>query len=391
MRVVEGKIETNWTQVAKSFDDMNLKDDLLRGIYGYGFVRPSKIQERGILPIIQGHDTIAQAQSGTGKTATFSIATLQSIDCKVAQTQALILSPTRELADQSQKVINALGNYLDVTTHLCVGGGSMRDGIRALRNGPQVVVGTPGRVMHMIELDALDLRQVRLFILDEADEMLSRGFKDQIQDIFQSLPTETVQVCLISATMPNEILEISRQFMRSPVRILVKKEQVTLEGIRQFYVDCGPDQLKMETLCDLYETMTITQCVIFCNLKRTVDWLTDQLNQRDFTVSSMHGAMSPAERKLVLREFRSGSSRVLIATDLLARGIDVQQVSLVINFNMPRNCENYIHRIGRSGRMGKKGLAINLLSQADVPALREIEAFYQTSVEPLPMDVRDLI
>jgi len=390
MKVVEGKIETNWSQVVTSFDDMNLRDNLLRGIYAYGFEKPSKIQQRGIMPILAGHDTIAQAQSGTGKTATFSISTLQSIDLRVEQTQALILAPTRELAQQTQKVVRALGDFLHITSHACVGGTLVRDDIRTLREGVQIVVGTPGRVTDMINRQVLGMNTVKLFILDEADEMLSRGFKDQIYEIFQHLPNK-VQVCLFSATMPEEILEISQRFMREPVRILVKRDELTLEGIKQFYVAVEREEWKLETLCDLYETLTITQAIIYCNTRRKVDWLKDKMGQRDFTVSSMHGQMEGPERELIMKEFRSGSSRVLITTDLLARGIDVQQVSLVINYDMPGNRENYIHRIGRSGRFGRKGVAINLVSDGDVRALREIEAYYNTQVDEMPMNVADLI
>jgi len=390
MKVVEGKIETNWTQVVTSFDNMNLRDDLLRGIYAYGFEKPSKIQQRGIMPILAGHDTIAQAQSGTGKTATFSISTLQSINLRLEQTQALILAPTRELAQQTQKVVRALGDFLQITSHACVGGTLVRDDIRTLREGVQIVVGTPGRVTDMINRSVLGMSTVKLFILDEADEMLSRGFKDQIYEIFQHLPTK-VQVCLFSATMPDEILEISNRFMRDPVRILVKRDELTLEGIKQFYVAVEREEWKLDTLCDLYETLTITQAIIYCNTRRKVDWLKDMMSQRDFTVSSMHGEMQGAERELIMTEFRSGSSRVLITTDLLARGIDVQQVSLVINYDMPGNRENYIHRIGRSGRFGRKGVSINLVSNDDVRALREIEAFYNTTVDEMPMNVAELI
>jgi translation initiation factor 4A len=390
MNLVDGETETNWTQVVTSFDNMGLRDDLLRGIYAYGFEKPSKIQQRGIMPILAGHDTIAQAQSGTGKTATFSISTLQCIDLRNEQTQALILAPTRELAQQSQKVVRALGDFLQVTSHACVGGTLVRDDIRTLRQGIQIVVGTPGRVTDMINRNVLGMHTVKLFILDEADEMLSRGFKDQIYEIFQHLPTK-VQVCLFSATMPDEILEISNRFMRDPVRILVKRDELTLEGIKQFYVAVEREAWKLETLCDLYETLTITQAIIYCNTRRKVDMLKDEMTQRDFTVSSMHGDMQGQERELIMTEFRSGSSRVLITTDLLARGIDVQQVSLVINYDMPGNRENYIHRIGRSGRFGRKGVAINLVSNDDVRALREIEAFYQTTVDEMPMNVADLI
>jgi len=384
------KIETNWDTVVESFDLMGLNDNLLRGIYAYGFEKPSAIQQRGIMPILAGHDTIAQAQSGTGKTATFSISMLQSIDLKVNKTQALILAPTRELAQQIQKVVRALGDFLNVTSHACVGGTLVRDDIRILRDGVQLVVGTPGRVYDMINRQVLNLSTVKAFVLDEADEMLSRGFKDQIYDVFQHLPAK-VQVCLFSATMPEEILEISQRFMRDPVRILVKRDELTLEGIKQFYVAVEKEEWKLDTLCDLYETLTITQAIIYCNTRRKVDWLTDKMGQRDFTVSSMHGEMTGQERELIMKEFRSGSSRVLITTDLLARGIDVQQVSLVINYDMPGNRENYIHRIGRSGRFGRKGVAINFVTSDDVRAMREIEAFYNTQILEMPAHVADLI
>jgi len=229
-----------------------------------------------------------------------------------------------------------------------------------------------------------------MFVLDEADEMLSRGFKDQIYDVFKTL-NEDIQVVLLSATMPQDVLEVTTRFMRNPIRILVKKEELTLEGIRQFYVDVEKEEWKLDTLCDLYETLTITQAVIFCNTKRKVDWLTDKMQTRDFTVSAMHGEMQQKERDVIMREFRSGSSRVLITTDLLARGIDVQQVSLVINYDLPTNRENYIHRIGRGGRFGRKGVAINFVTGDDQRNLQDIETFYNTQVEEMPMNVADLI
>jgi translation initiation factor 4A len=283
-----------------------------------------------------------------------------------------------------------LGDFLNVSSHACIGGTLVRDDINTLRHGVQIVVGTPGRVFDMVNRQIMVLDSVKLFVLDEADEMLSRGFKDQIYDIFQHLPPK-VQVCLFSATMPPEILDISNKFMRDPVRILVKKDELTLEGIKQFYVAVDKEEWKFETLCDLYETLTITQAIIYCNTRRKVDWLTDKMGQRDFTVSSMHGDMTGQERELIMKEFRSGSSRVLITTDLLARGIDVQQVSLVINYDLPANRENYIHRIGRSGRFGRKGVAINFVTVDDTRAMRELEVHYNTQIEEMPMNVADLI
>jgi len=282
---------------------MNLKDELLRGIYAYGFETPSAIQQRAVLPIVAGNDTIAQAQSGTGKTAAFTISALQKLDFQNKMCQTLVLAPTRELAQQIRKVFASIGDFLKVQSHACVGGTSVRDDIRTLSRGVQVVVGTPGRVGDMIRRNALSTKFVAMFILDEADEMLSRGFRDQIYDVFQALNSD-VQVCLFSATMPDEVLEISTRFMRNPIRILVKREQVTLEGIKQFYVAVEREQWKFETLCDLYETLTITQAIIYCNTRRKVDWLTDQMNAKDFTVSSMHGDMSPQDREVIMKEFR---------------------------------------------------------------------------------------
>jgi len=383
-------IESNWNNVCETFDDMNLREDLLRGIYAYGFEKPSAIQQRAIVPLVKGHDTIAQAQSGTGKTATFSVGILQRMDMNVRDCQALILAPTRELAQQIQKVCLALGDYMQVQCHACIGGTNVRDDMRKLESGVHVVVGTPGRVYDMINRRALRVESMKLFVLDEADEMLSRGFKDQIYDVFRFMPP-TIQVGLFSATMPVEVLEITQQFMRDPIRILVKRDELTLEGIRQFYVAVDREDWKLDTLCDLYETLTITQAIIYCNTRRKVDWLAEKMAARDFTVSCVHGDMEQRERDVIMREFRSGSSRVLITTDLLARGIDVQQVSLVINYDLPTNRENYIHRIGRSGRFGRKGVSINFLTRDDVRLLRDIEQFYNTQIEEMPMNVADLI
>jgi translation initiation factor 4A len=277
---------------------------------------------------------------------------------------------------------------MSVKVHACVGGTAVREDIQMLLGGVHIVVVTPGRVHHMVQEGKLSLSSIRVFCLDEADEMLSKGFKDQIYDIFKFLP-ENVQVCLFSATLPNEILDITTRFMRDPIRILVKKEEITLRGIKQFYIAVEKEEWKLDTLCDLYETLTITQAIIYCNTRRKVDWLAENMRAKDFTVSCLHSEMGQRERDIVMREFRSGSSRVLITTDLLARGIDVQQVSLVINLDIPTNRENYIHRIGRSGRFGRKGVAINFLTQADVPLLRDIEQFYQTQINEMPVDVAD--
>jgi translation initiation factor 4A len=388
--LMKQEFEGNYEEVVDNFDNMSLQEDLLRGIYAYGFEKPSAIQQRAIMPLVKGLDIIAQAQSGTGKTATFTIGILQRLDFSISECQALILAPTRELAQQIQKVVIALGDYLNAKCHACIGGTRVSDDITKLRNGVHIVVGTPGRVYDMLCRNVLRPDRIKMFILDEADEMLSRGFKDQIYDIFQALPPRT-QVGLFSATMPPEALEITQRFMNAPVRILVKRDELTLEGIKQFYIAVDREEWKLDTLCDLYDTLNITQAVIFCNTRRKVDYLTDKMRARDHTVSSTHGDIGQQERDVILNEFRTGSSRVLITTDLLARGIDVQQVSLVINYDLPRNLENYIHRIGRSGRFGRKGVAINFVTQEDIRALRELEQFYNTQIEEMPAHVADLI
>ncbi|KAG7450144.1 DEAD-domain-containing protein [Guyanagaster necrorhizus] len=384
------EIQSNFDQAVDSFDDMNLKPELLRGVYAYGFERPSAIQQRAIIPIANGKDVIAQAQSGTGKTAAFAVSLLQKVDVDLQATQAIILAPTRELAAQIHTVVVALGDYTDVTSLACVGGTSIREDMAKLRDGVQIVVGTPGRVLDIIRRGLLNTSAVKVLCIDEADEMLSQGFTTQIYDTFQLLPND-IQVALFSATMPAEVLDVTTKFMRDPIRILVKKDELTLEGIKQFYIAVEKEGWKLDTLCDIYDTVNITQAVIFCNTRRKVDVLTEQMQSREFTVSAMHGDMDQQERKNLMKEFRTGASRVLITTDLLARGIDVQQVSLVINYDLPTNRENYIHRIGRGGRFGRKGVAINFVTSSDVPMLRDIEKFYSTQIDEMPLNVADLI
>lgn len=383
-------IESEEIEAIRTFDDMNLPEDVLRGIYAYGFEHPSAIQQRAIRPITQGRDLIAQAQSGTGKTATFSIGTLSTLDPKLKQCQVLILAPTRELANQIATVVSALSDYLFITVHTCVGGAAVRDDFKALKAGVHVVVGTPGRVSFLVQRQALRLEYLRQLVLDEADEMLNTDFKSQVYEVFKYIP-ESTQLRLFSATLPLDVMEVAQRFMRDPMQILLKQEELTLEGIKQFYIAVAEEKWKLEVLCDLYATLTIGQAIIYCNTCHKVDWLQDELQNLDFTVSCLHGDMDQRERNIVMREFRSGSSRVLIATDLLARGIDVQQVSLVINFDLPRNRENYIHRIGRSGRFGRKGVAINFVADSDVRYLRDIEQFYTTQIMEMPQNIVDLL
>ena len=377
-------------EVHTSFDTLGLKEDLLRGIYSYGFEKPSAVQQRAILPILKGRDVIVQSQSGTGKTAVFCLGALQSVNVTEREAQVIILSPTRELAEQSQKVCLALGDYMNVQVHCCVGGKRVSDDMKALESGVHIVSGTPGRVFHMISERHLSTRKVKMLILDEADEMLKKGFKEQVYDIYRFLPPST-QVVLVSATLPQDILEMTHKFMNDPFRILVKRDELTLEGIKQFFVAVEKEQWKFDTLCDLYDTLTITQAVIFCNTRQKVDWLADKMRASNFTVVAMHGEMPQKERDQIMTQFRSGKARVLITTDIWGRGLDVQQVSLVISYDLPANRELYIHRIGRSGRFGRKGVAINFVKDDDIRILRDIEQFYSTQIDEMPMNVAELI
>ena len=370
---------------------MDLKENLLRGIYAYGFEKPSKIQQKGIIPLAKGYDLIAQSQSGTGKTGTFSIGTLQQIDESLEETQALILAPTRELALQIGKVITALSSYMGIVVQSCVGG--IRTKVRHDRDQPinaQIVVGTPGRIYHYIRNGALDTDKMKVVVLDEADKMLARDFSEQISNIIRSVP-KNAQIVLFSATMPDEMLDITRKFMNNPLKVLLKRDELTLDGIKQFYVSVGKDEHKFNLICSMFETISVTQCIIYCNRSNKVELLTNELTNNDFCVSCLYGGMEQDDRNKILDSFRSGTTRILITTDVLARGIDVQQVSLVINFDLPYEKETYIHRIGRSGRFGRKGVAINMITPHDHEQLKEIIEFYSTQIEEMPDNIAEII
>ncbi len=373
-----------------SFEDLDIDKDILRGVFSYGFENPSPIQKKGIVPFLKGRDVIAQAQSGTGKTATFCLGVLGNLDIKSRTTQALVLAHTRELALQINNVFTQIGSYLKPTINVSIKGLSINDNINELKANPQIVIGTPGRVLDMINKRGLNVRTLKMLVMDEADEMLSHGFIDQVKDIFRLMP-EDIQVGLFSATMPDEFFEVTKKFMRDPVRILVKSEQLTLEGINQYYIDVEKNQYKFETLCELYSILTINQSIIYCNNKKVVDDLTFKMRKEGFTVSYIHSNMLPKEREETMSEFRNGKTRVLISTDLLARGIDVQQVSVVINYDVPSNIESYLHRIGRSGRFGRKGVAINFATFYDTDKIKKIEAYYGTVIDEMPADIHSIL
>ena len=374
--------------IYESFDKMSLDDSLLKGIYTYGFEEPSNIQKKSIVPITNKRDIIAQAQSGTGKTASFIIGTTQSLinlNKPELMNQALILAPTRELAIQINNVTSELIKFTSFKNDIFIGG---THNSRNITN--QISIGTPGRIYDLMNRNILPSENVQLLVLDEADEMLSRGFKDQINVILERL-SKTAQVVLFSATMPIDILQLTERFMNNPLKILVPTDDLTLEGIRQYYVAMEKEDHKIDTLCDIYKVIKITQCIIYTNSKKKTEIISKILNEEGFPVNFMHGGLMQDERKQIMDDFRSGRIKILITTDILSRGIDIQQVSLVINYDLPKEKETYIHRIGRSGRFGRKGTVINFISVYDITSLKVIEQFYNTTILTLPENVESVI
>lgn len=368
----------------RTWDDLELKTDLLRGIYAAGFDTPSEIQQAAILPIISNHDVIAQAQSGTGKTGSFTIGALQLVDIANRSTQVLILSPTHELATQTASTVRLIGGLMDgLIVKTLLGGTPVADDAQDLRNNPpHVIIGCTGRVFDMIRRGNLQINNLRILVLDEADEMLSEGFKEQIYNIFKHVPN-SMQVALFSATMPEDIMAVTTKFMREPVKIMMKPEELNLEGIKQFYIAVANDHEKYDRLKELFEQITLSQCIIYANSVKRVTELHTAMQNEGFPVCAIHSTMTKSERQQVIQQFRQGVFRVMISSNITARGIDVQQVSVVINFDITNCVHTYLHRIGRSGRWGRKGVAINFVTRHDTHYMRNIEAHYGVTITEL--------
>jgi len=374
----------------QTWDEMGLDPNILRGIYAYGFEKPSDIQKKSIPMIVSGRDVIAQAQSGMGKTAAFSISALQRIDISKPTIQAFLLSPTHELVKQTCAVITSLGAFLPgLRIKTLIGGTSVQEDKQSIDNGsPHVIVGSAGRLCDMLRRRYISGSDVKILVLDEADVMLSEGFSEQIYQIFQYMTNE-IQVAIFSATMPDEILDMTSKFMRNPVRIVMEVEKLNLECIKQYYIALYNDQMKYETLKDLFAAISVSQCIIYCNsIKRVTDLQQAMLND-GFSVCSIHGSMDKSERETEFSKFRNGSYRVLISSNVTARGIDIQHVSVVINFDVPKCPHTYLHRIGRSGRWGRKGMAINFVTQRDRYIMRSIEDHYKITIDELPSNVEE--
>ena len=373
--------------IIHSWDELEIEPKILRGIFAYGFEKPSPIQQRAIKPVVEGRDVIAQAQSGTGKTATFTIGALQRINTNESKTQVLILSPTRELSTQTSRVISGIGTFMEgLKIQTVFGGSAVEEGSSfSNKNVPHLICGCPGRVYDMMRRDRIGSKNIKLVILDEADEMLSSGFKEQVYNIFQFLSQE-VQVCLFSATMPDGINNIIEKIMRNPVRISVKREQLTLEGISQYFIAVDDDRQKYTTLKSIFSHITLSHTIIYCNSIKRVQDLYEAMCEDGFPVCRIHSNMDKSERDKAFIDFRNGHSRVLISSNVTARGIDIQQVNVVINFDLPKCVHTYLHRIGRSGRWGRKGVGINFITRRDVIQIRKIEEHYSTQISEMPAD-----
>ena len=371
-----------------TFDDFDLKEKLLRGIYSYGFENPSDIQCKA-LPILNSKkDLYAQAQSGTGKTGAFTIGSLNLLNEDLKKTQILILNPTYELVNQNYDVMEALSQYMDVNIMKVVGKTSLDECKRNLEKESEIIIGTPGRVADMINRRYLYTQNIKLLVIDEADEMLSDGFRDTIYNIIKYI-SKDCQICLFSATKTEETLDLSNKFLNNPESIIVENKNVSLEGIKQFKVLIN-EEWKYDTLLDLYNLLNIAQCIIYVNYKDKLMNIYTELIKNNYPVDYIHGEITKEERECKILDFKNGKTRLLLSTDLLARGIDVQQLNLVINFDLPRSKETYIHRIGRSGRYGRKGVAINLVGPRDQGKLSEIEEHYKVNIEDLPQNVGDI-
>jgi translation initiation factor 4A len=376
------------SQEAKTWDDLNIEPCILRAIYSYGFENPSEIQRKAIPPIKRMTDLIAQAQSGTGKTGAFVIGSLSHVEVTKQSTQIIVLAPTHELVSQIFTVFTSLSSFMDgIVIRKMVGGTSVTEDMQDLRNNiPHVVVGCTGRVFDMIKRRAISTRDVKLCVLDEADEMLSIGFKDQIYNIFQQLPSN-VQIALFSATMPPSILQLTSKFMRDPVTITMQPQELNLEGIKQYYVAINNDYDKLECLKDLFSRLTVSHTIIYANDVRRVKDLYEMMLSEGFAVCCIHREMTKQERSDTIAQFRQGKYRMLISSNITARGIDVQQVNTVINFDIPRSVDVYLHRIGRSGRWGRKGTAINFVTKHDIRQMKMIESHYGANIEEMTLDI----
>jgi ATP-dependent RNA helicase DeaD len=365
-----------------NFTDLNLSEEILHALSDMGFEEATPIQAKSIPVILEGKDLIGQAQTGTGKTCAFGIPAIEMIDADSEDIEVLVLSPTRELAIQSAEEIKNTAKYKKNIKILPVYGGQPIDRqIMALKKRPQIIIGTPGRVMDHMRRHTIKLTGLKMIILDEADEMLNMGFREDIDTILEKVP-EKIQTILFSATMSDEILEITKKYQNEPVHIQVTHKELTVPGIEQYYLEVNP-QNKLEVLSRLIDVNDIKLSLVFCNTKRRVDELAASLQARGYSAEALHGDMRQEQRDKVMSLFRRGNIDVLIATDVAARGIDVNDVEAVFNYDLPNDEEYYVHRIGRTGRAGKSGKSYTFITGREIIKLKDIQHFTKSTIIPL--------
>ena len=375
----------------QTFESLNLNENLIQGVYLYGFKEPSSIQIKGIESINSGKDCLLQSQSGTGKTATYLLGILNRLE-ENDKTQALIIGPTRELCDQIYSVAIALSKFTNITIEKCVGGTNIGENKNKLKK-TNVIIGTLGRIHHMILEKTIHLHSMKIMVMDEADELVTDGVSDKLNFIIEKVPTG-IQTILISATMNTNVFNLSKKILHDPIKLLLKNSEVVVELISQFYLDVESEDLKFDTLLDLYNLLSASQVIIFCNTVKTVDWLKLNLEKNNFTITCLHSKMVQSERNLVMKDFRDGKTRILLTTDILSRGIDIPDVNLVVNYDLPQNKETYIHRIGRCGRFGKKGVSISMVKsddQSDMKTLEMMKQKYRIAIREMPSDIEKYI
>lgn len=367
-----------------NFNELEIKEEIKRAVADLGYENPSPIQARAIPTMLEGNDVIGQAQTGTGKTAAFSIPILEKIDVSDKKVQAIILCPTRELAIQVSEEIKKLSAHMRGLRTLPVYGGQpIQRQIKALKSGVQVVIGTPGRVIDHINRKTLKLSNIKMVVLDEADEMLDMGFREDIETILTNVPEER-QTALFSATMPKSILDLTKKYQNDPVHIKVVRKELTVSNIKQFYIETRNSN-RLEVLTRVVDVYDPKLTVIFTNTKKGADELVSNLQARGYSADSLHGDMKQAQRDIVMEKFRASTIDILVATDVAARGIDIDDVECVINYDLPQDEEYYVHRIGRTGRAGREGIAFSFAFGRDMRRLRDIERYTKSKIEKHPI------
>lgn len=366
-----------------TFRELGLSERVLSSVENMGFEEATPIQEQTIPKALEGKDVIGQAQTGTGKTAAFGIPLVEKIEAGTEQIQGIVLSPTRELAMQVAEELNKIGQFKGIQTLPIYGGQEIDRQIRALKKRPQIIVATPGRLMDHMRRKTIRLGEIKMVVLDEADEMLNMGFIEDIQTILEEVP-ENRQTLLFSATMPKSIQNLAQRFMKEPESISIKAKEVTVANIEQNYLEV-PEKQKFDVLCRLLDMQSPELAIVFGRTKRRVDELSEGLNKRGYSAEGIHGDLTQSKRDSVMRQFKEGTIEILVATDVAARGLDISGVTHVYNFDIPQDPESYVHRIGRTGRAGKTGLALTFVTPREIGQLRMIEQITKRKMTRMPI------